>query len=84
VSKDDVVACRVRFVDVRSTPTATKGVLHVTPRVPLSFPVGIEVAFSEEVAKVSVPNNTPASKIEDMMSVGWGVRVQFKPGQSMA
>jgi hypothetical protein len=56
----------------------------VNPRVSLSFPIGIEVQFNEEIAKISIQNNTPASKIEDMMSVRSRVRVQFKPGQSMS
>jgi hypothetical protein len=84
MTKDQVVPCRVRFVDSHSTPTATKGVVYLTPRVPLSFSIGIEVKFNEEVAKVSTPNNTPPSKIEEMMSVRWGVRVQFAPNQSSA
>jgi hypothetical protein len=40
-------------------------------------------ASNEEVAKVSVPNNTPASKLEQMMSERWGGRVQLRPGTSM-
>jgi hypothetical protein len=33
------------------------------------------VAFNEDVAKVSVPSNTPVAKIDDLLSVRWGVRV---------
>jgi hypothetical protein len=46
------------------------------------FPVGVEVKLNEEVAKVSILNNTPVSKIKDILSVRWGVRVQFAPKQS--
>jgi hypothetical protein len=78
VKTGDIIPCRVRFVDAPSTPTATKGVLHVTPRIPLSFPVGIEVAFNDEVAKVTTPNNAPVSKIEDMLSVRWAFECSLR------
>jgi hypothetical protein len=35
------------------------------------------------VAKIKVPNKAPASTIEEILSVRWGVRVQFTPGQSL-
>jgi hypothetical protein len=55
---------------------------HVTPRVPLSFPIGISVKFNDEVANIKVPNNTPVTQVEQKLSVRWGVAVELKPGES--
>jgi hypothetical protein len=73
VSDNDVVPCRVSYPPDRDFPPATKGVLYVTPRVHLSFPIGIIVAFDEEVDQIKVPNNTPGVQVEEMTSVGWGL-----------
>jgi hypothetical protein len=67
VTANSVVPCRVRYLDEQETPTSTTGVFHMTPRVPLSFPIGIAVVFNEEVAQIKVPNNTPAAQVEKMM-----------------
>jgi hypothetical protein len=83
VNEWDVVPCQDNFTDVPTTPTATKGVLHVTPRTPISFPIGIEVAIEDQVAQMTATNNIPASKIEELLSVRWGIQIQFKKGQSL-
>jgi hypothetical protein len=49
-----------------------------TIRVSLSFPIGIHVVFNDQSAKITIPNNTPASKVEEMMSIRWGVQVKKK------
>jgi hypothetical protein len=79
----ETVRRRAQFRDTRAGPTATKGVVQVIPRVPLSFPVGIEVAIDDQVAQITVPNNVPALKIEEELSMRWGIQVQFKKGQSL-
>jgi hypothetical protein len=38
---NQVILCRIKYQS--DVPTSTKGILHVTPRITLSFPVGIDV-----------------------------------------
>jgi hypothetical protein len=49
-----IIPYRTRFLPENETPKLTRGVLHVTPRIPLSFPIGITVVFNEEVAKITI------------------------------
>jgi hypothetical protein len=63
VTENLVVLYKVRFNPDYETPTATKGVFYVTPRVPLSFPIGIAAVFNEEITQITVPNNIPAVPI---------------------
>jgi hypothetical protein len=77
-SPNQVILCRIPYQ--AETPTATKGTLHVAPRIPLSFPIGIDVKFNEDKASIKAPNNTPLSQIEKMMSVRSGAAVALRPG----
>jgi hypothetical protein len=53
---NQVILCRTDFPP--EVIKSTRGTLHVTPRVPLSFPVGITAVFNEEKAAIRIPNHT--------------------------
>jgi hypothetical protein len=63
---------------IRPPPTATKSVFRTFPKVPKSFPVGIEIAMGDQASRIQVPNIATGVRIEDTISHRWGVRVQFK------
>jgi hypothetical protein len=78
IEEGAVIPCCAHFQeDVPKSPKA--GTIHVSPRVPLSFPIGIHTVFNDQSTKVTIQNNTPASKVEEMMSIQWGVQVQWRP-----
>jgi hypothetical protein len=82
IEEDAVIPCCANFQeDIPKSPKS--GTIHVSPRVPLSFHVGIHAVFNEQSATVTIQNNTPASKVEEMMGIRWGVQVQFAPHQSL-
>jgi hypothetical protein len=53
----------------------------VTPRVPLSFPIGITAVFDEEEATIKIRNNTPLLQLERQLSIRCGVPVKLAPGE---
>jgi hypothetical protein len=78
---NQIIPCRTKFLPASETPTSTRGVFHVTPRTPLSFPIGIKAVFNEEVASIRIPNNTPVDHLERILSTRWGVPVKLADGE---
>jgi hypothetical protein len=62
VAPNQIIPCRTRFLTDHETPTSTRGGFHVTTHVPLSFPIGITVAFNEEVMDLKIPKSTPGQR----------------------
>jgi hypothetical protein len=80
VEEGNVIPCLVDFEeDVPKWPKA--GTVHVSPRIPISFPIAIKVIFNDQTTNITIQNNTPASKVEEMLSISWGVQVRFAPNQ---
>jgi hypothetical protein len=82
VEENHVLACLADF-EAQIPRQLKEGSLHVSPRTPLSFPIGIKVVFNDQTADITIQNNTPVSRVEAMLSIRWGVQVQFAPNQSL-
>jgi hypothetical protein len=68
VEENTVIPCMVDFED--PAPRQLKqGSIHVSPRIPLSFPIGIKAAFNDQTAEITIQNNTPVSRVEAMLSM---------------
>jgi hypothetical protein len=60
-----------------------EGSIHISPRTPLSFPIGIKAVFNDQTADITIQNNTPVGRVEAILSMRWGVQVHFAPNQSL-
>jgi hypothetical protein len=82
VDENNVIPCLVDFEE--PAPRQLKqGSIHVSPRIPLSFPIGIKAVFNDQTADITIQNNTPVARVEAILSMRWGVHVQFAPNQTM-
>jgi hypothetical protein len=82
MEEGNVIPCLADFEEL--APKWQKaGTVHVSPKIPVSFPIAIKAVFNDQTANVTIQNNTPASKVEEMLSIRWGVQVQFAPNQSL-
>jgi hypothetical protein len=82
VEENHVLTCPADFEE--QIPRQLKeGSLHVSPRTPLSFPIGIKAVLNDQTADITIQNNTPVWRVEAILSVRWGVQVQFAPSQSL-
>jgi hypothetical protein len=82
VEENQAIPCLANFEE--PAPRQLKeGSIHISPRTPLSFPIGIKAVFNDQTADITIQNNTPVARVEAMLSMRWGVQVQFAAGQSM-
>jgi hypothetical protein len=76
VEESHVIACLADFEE-QAPRQLKEGSVHVSPRTPLSFPIGIKAVFNEEVASIRIPNNTPVDQPERLLSTRWCVPVKI-------
>jgi hypothetical protein len=77
VEDGHVIPCLADFEE--EVPRRLKeGSVHVSP---LYFPIGIKAVFNDQTANITIQNNTPVSRVEETLSMRWGVRVQFAPNK---
>jgi hypothetical protein len=82
VEEGHVVTCPADFKE-KAPRQLKEGSVHVSPRTLSSFPIGIKAVFNDQTANITIQNNTPVSRVEEMLSMRWGVQVQFVPNQSL-
>jgi hypothetical protein len=73
--ENDIIPCRPRYQE--AVPLATKSVLKVIPKAPLSSKLRIEATLGDEVVPMSITNYTSEKAAEDILSVKWGTQVDF-------
>jgi hypothetical protein len=82
VEENQVLPCLVDFEE-QEPRQSKEGSIHISPRTPLSFPIGIKAMFNDQTADITIQNNTPVARVEAILSMRWGVQVQFAPNQSL-
>jgi hypothetical protein len=82
VEEGNVIPCLANFEEP-APKWSKEGTVRVSPRIPISFPIAIKAVFNDQAANITIQNNTPASKVEEMLSIRWGMQVQFAPNRSV-